>query len=217
MRWSAMNVSSDGSTTAPARVEIAGGDPLVQRQLTRLLADDGVVVVAADANLVVLIGAGEAQERIAALREASEAAPSVRFIATMPDGSPGSLLRRALRAGADGLILDADLLTALVPTVRAVSAGLLALPRALRRQVAPRPLSYREKQILGLVVRGYTNRQIADELFVAESTVKTHLSSAFDKLDTRSRAEAAALILDPEEGYGLGILPAEPAPAPQAA
>ena len=81
------------------------------------------------------------------------------------------------------------------------------MPRSLRRQLAPRALSYREKQILGLVVQGYTNRQIADKLIVAESTVKTHLSSAFGKLDTRSRSEAAALIVDPEEGFGLGILP----------
>jgi DNA-binding NarL/FixJ family response regulator len=56
------------------------------------------------------------------------------------------------------------------------------------------------------VVQGFTNGQIAHRLCVAESTVKTHLSSAFSKLDVGSRAEAAALVLDPEEGYGLGVL-----------
>ena len=76
------------------------------------------------------------------------------------------------------------------------------MPRALRRQSRRSALSHREKQIWPWWSLDYTNRQIADELFVAESTVKTHLSSAFDKLDARSRAEAAALILDPEEGYG---------------
>jgi two-component system nitrate/nitrite response regulator NarP len=111
-----------------------------------------------------------------------------------------------MREGADGIVRECDLDAGLVPTARAVTAGQLAVPKAMRRQIAPRALSYREKQILGYVVRGYTNRQIADELFVAESTVKTHLSSAFDKLDTRSRSEAAALILDPEQGHGLGIL-----------
>jgi DNA-binding CsgD family transcriptional regulator len=80
------------------------------------------------------------------------------------------------------------------------------VPVALGRRVAPRALSYREKQILGLVVLGLTNRQIADRLFVAESTVKTHLSSSLRKLDARSRAEAAALVLDPDEGYGPSIL-----------
>ena len=137
------------------------------------------------------------------------------MIAAMPDDASSSVLRRALRSGADGIVLDGELSEVLAPTALAVAAGQLTVPRALRRQIAPRALSHREKQILGLVVLGYTNRQIADKLFVAESTVKTHLSSAFGKLDARSRSEAAALILDPEEGFGLGILSiSKPAPAP---
>jgi DNA-binding NarL/FixJ family response regulator len=50
-----------------------------------------------------------------------------------------------------------------------------------------------------------TNSQIASELFLAESTVKSHLSSAFAKLGVSSRSEAVAVILDPERGPGLGI------------
>jgi DNA-binding NarL/FixJ family response regulator len=80
------------------------------------------------------------------------------------------------------------------------------VPTALGRHIAPRPLSHREKEILALVVLGLTNGQIASRLFLAESTVKTHISSAFRKLDVRSRAEAAARIQDPEAGYGVGIL-----------
>jgi DNA-binding NarL/FixJ family response regulator len=66
-------------------------------------------------------------------------------------------------------------------------------------------LTSREKQILTLVVAGLTNSQIASELFLAESTVKSHLSSAFAKLGVSSRSEAVAVILDPERGPGLGI------------
>jgi DNA-binding NarL/FixJ family response regulator len=123
----------------------------------------------------------------------------------MPGGTSPGILRRALRAGATGIVFDGDIERALVPTARAVAAGQLTVPLALRQQVAQRPLSYREKEILSCVVRGYTNRQIADKLFIAESTVKTHLSSVFEKLDARSRAEAAALVLDPDTGYGLGL------------
>ena len=47
-------------------------------------------------------------------------------------------------------------------------------------------------------MQGLTNREIAPQLYLAESTVKTHLSSAFRKLDARSRAEAVARIQDPE-------------------
>ena len=53
---------------------------------------------------------------------------------------------------------------------------------------------------------GFTNREIAQKLFLAESTVKTHLSSAFRKIDARSRSEAVARIQDPESGYGMGVL-----------
>jgi DNA-binding NarL/FixJ family response regulator len=67
-------------------------------------------------------------------------------------------------------------------------------------------LSTREKQILGLVVMGYMNSQIAERLFLAESTVKSHLHSAFGKLGVRSRNEAVSLILDPARGLGIGIL-----------
>ncbi len=115
-------------------------------------------------------------------------------------------MRRLLRAGADGLLLDTQLEESLDVTLAAVSAGMLVVPPGFRPRVDRQPLSHREKQVLGMVVLGFTNRQIADKLFLAESTIKTHLSSAFSKLNTRSRAEAAALILDPEEGLGSGIL-----------
>jgi DNA-binding NarL/FixJ family response regulator len=80
------------------------------------------------------------------------------------------------------------------------------VPQAYWREIEPPALSTREKQILGLVVMGYMNSQIAEQLFVAESTVKSHLSSAFGKLGVRSRNEAVDLILDSERGLGMGIL-----------
>ena len=101
---------------------------------------------------------------------------------------------------------------ALVATLRAMVAGQLTVPSALGRQIAPRPLSHREKEVLRQVVLGATNREIAQRLYLAESTVKTHLSSAFRKLDARSRSEAVSRILDPESGYGVGILELEDQP-----
>jgi DNA-binding NarL/FixJ family response regulator len=184
-----------------------------RRDIVRLLARSGIAVTAADAgaegatgDCIVLARTGDARARLDAIAEVAGRHPNRPLVTTMPSDAGGATLRRALRQGADGIVLDDDLARTLVPTVAAVAAGALTVPRSMRRQIAPRALSHREKQALGLVVLGYTNRQIADTLFVAESTVKTHLSSAFAKLDARSRSEAAALIVDPEEGYGLGIL-----------
>jgi DNA-binding NarL/FixJ family response regulator len=158
-----------------------------------------------DGALLVLLLCGDAADRVDAIATQAGHRPGAAVVVTMPAAAPAGVLRRALHAGADGIVFDDAVARALVATARAVAAGQLAVPLALRRQVAPRPLSYREKEILSFVVLGYTNRQIADKLFLAESTVKTHLSSVFEKLDARSRAEAAALVLDPDTGYGLGL------------
>jgi DNA-binding NarL/FixJ family response regulator len=115
-------------------------------------------------------------------------------------------VREALMSGASGVVLGDDVDLALAPSIRAVMAGQTCVPRRHQRQIEPPALSSREKQILGLVVMSYTNSQIAEQLFLAESTVKSHLSSAFGKLGVRSRNDAVHLILDPERGLGMGIL-----------
>jgi DNA-binding CsgD family transcriptional regulator len=118
---------------------------------------------------------------------------------------PGEI-RSALAADVSGLVVAADLELTLGPCLGAVESGQICVPRSQARQVEAAALSTREKQILGLVVMGLMNGEIASRLFVAESTVKSHLSSAFSKLGVRSRYEAVELILDPERGLGTGIL-----------
>ena len=115
-------------------------------------------------------------------------------------------VRALLGAGTAGIVFAQDILATLEPCIRAAQAGLTCVPREHSGQVEPPALSAREKQILALVVMGYSNVQIANQLFVAESTVKSHLSSVFGKLGVRSRNEAIHLILDPDRGLGMGIL-----------
>jgi DNA-binding NarL/FixJ family response regulator len=117
----------------------------------------------------------------------------------------GTELRRALELGVDGVVLRDDADQALVAVVEVVCVGQVSVPSRQRGEVRAQPLTTREKQILALVITGLTNAQIAGRLFLAESTVKSHLSSAFTKLGVSSRYEAAAVILDPERGSRLGI------------
>jgi DNA-binding NarL/FixJ family response regulator len=115
-------------------------------------------------------------------------------------------VRGALSAGVAVVLTSENLTSGLNACIQAALCGLICVPREHWLQVEPPVLSSREKQILGLVVMGHMNSQIAERLFLAESTVKSHLSSAFGKLGVRSRNEAVKLILDPERGWGMGIL-----------
>lgn len=115
-------------------------------------------------------------------------------------------LSAALDAGLSGLVHEAELDACLPLAVNAALMGHVVLPKELCA-IATRPaFSAREKQILALVVMGFSNAEIAKKLFITESTVKSHLSSAFARLGVRSRRQATALILDPEQGLGTGIL-----------
>ena len=128
-----------------------------------------------------------------------------RLVAVSPECGPLGA-RRAVRAGADSLVLQHELEEALAPAVRAAAAGLSVVPVLLRDGSRRLAFSHREREVLRLAVSGHTNCEIATTLFLAESTVKTHLSSAYRKLGAESRKDAAAMILDPEEGLAELVL-----------
>jgi DNA-binding NarL/FixJ family response regulator len=103
--------------------------------------------------------------------------------------------QQLLWSGVDAIVVDPGADAVVGPTVRAALAGYLVLPRALRAAVQPPPLTARERQLLALVVEGLGNREIAERMYLAESTVKRHLSSIFRRLGVRSRREAVATML----------------------
>jgi DNA-binding NarL/FixJ family response regulator len=157
--------------------------------------------------LVVSLGRG-VTARDQQMRRLRRTLPEVHIVAVMPEDSRRGV-RRALESGADGVVFESELETALSLTVRATLAGMTAVPAARRHEVDRPTLSSREKQVLGMVVTGKSNKAIAGELFLAESTVKCHLSSAFSKLGVRSRNEAADLVLQSgaELGFSIALVP----------
>jgi DNA-binding NarL/FixJ family response regulator len=114
----------------------------------------------------------------------------------------------ALRAGASGFLLKDRPPDELVAAVRVVAAGeALLAPSVTRRLIeefaarpaAPTPppelaeLTDREREVLALMARGLSNAEIARELFVAETTVKTHVGHVLRKLRIRDRAQAVVI------------------------
>lgn len=139
------------------------------------------------------------------LKRLRESLPGTRFLAfARQDEAPS--LRWAIEHGVDGVIRHDRLDGAFEIAVSAVRAGLLVVSRDLSRDEDIPDLTNREKQTLGLVIMGLTNREIAEKLYISESTVKSHLYSAYQKLGVHSRAEAVRVIADPVEGLGTGIL-----------
>jgi len=118
----------------------------------------------------------------------------------------------ALSAGASGFLLKDAPPADLVQAVRVVAAGdALLAPRVTKRLLerfgSLRPaggakaqrladLTEREREILVLIGRGLSNAEIAAELFIAEQTVKTHVSRVFAKLGLRDRVQAVILAFD---------------------
>jgi DNA-binding NarL/FixJ family response regulator len=203
------------------RVGLVADDLEVRRRLSALLGAAGLKVAAegedaaslfarmergAPGVIVVAPRTGTSTTiEIRALRQRLRDVPIVALIGTTDEGE----CRRAISAGADGAVLEDELDNALAATVAAAAAGQISFPQALQGTAEEPSLTRREKQVLGNVVTGFTNAQIAHELGLAESTVKSHLSSAFSKLGVASRAEAAALIRDPVRARSLDVLVTE--------
>jgi DNA-binding NarL/FixJ family response regulator len=117
-------------------------------------------------------------------------------IVVVSQPATGAAVRRALDAGADALVFETELELTLTATIRAVASGQTVVPRKLRASVERPTLSHREHQVLAMVGEGLTNAEIAERLYLAESTVKSHLASVFTKFGVHSRKEAAAVFAD---------------------
>jgi DNA-binding NarL/FixJ family response regulator len=113
----------------------------------------------------------------------------------------------ALRAGASGFVLKDDPPEQLIAAVRTVAAGEALLSPAITKRVIkqfariPRPeppkeldeLTAREREILRLIAGGLSNAEIGQQLYISDTTVKTHVTHVLQKLGLRDRVQAVVL------------------------
>jgi two-component system, NarL family, response regulator LiaR len=140
---------------------------------------------------------------VAATRTILQAQPQIRIIA-LTSFKDDALIYSAVKAGVVGYLLKDCTAEELANTIRDVVAGKTTITLDMMRAVLRAAensggreyqLSEREREVLRLVVRGLSNRQIAHDLVLGESTVKFHVSNILSKLSVASRAEAVALAI----------------------
>ena len=156
----------------------------------------------------------EAGSGLGLVKQAHGLCPDLRTLLILQSETP-ALLRQALELGCNGVVVESQLAQGtMLDAIRAVAGGGIYADqlgvealRATSRGEGPPPqeaLSQREEEVLQLVTRGYTNKEMAEALFVSAETIKTHVTNILGKLQARDRTHAAVI------GIRLGLVSWEP-------
>jgi DNA-binding NarL/FixJ family response regulator len=213
------------------RVLIADDEDLMRAGLAELLGADPAIEVVGQASTgreavaralrlapdVVLMDVRMPDvDGIAATRELAAVLPTARVL-VLTTFEQDDYIFGALRAGAAGFILKRTRPEDLIAAVHTIAEGdaLLApsvtrrvidvmarepvVDQAVRRDLAD--LTPREREVLGLIAQGMSNREIAHQLVVEESTIRTHVKRILMKLDLRNRVQAVIF------AYESGLIP----------
>lgn len=215
------------------RVLVADDQSLVRAGFRMLLADEeGIEVVAEAANGVEAVDKAARFDPSVVLMDIRmpelDGLEATRRIVAEDPGARILILTTfdldeyvygALEAGASGFVLKDDPPEQLIAAVRTVAAGDALLSPAVTRRVierftrlphAERPagfdeLSDRERDVFRLIAQGLSNAEIGQELYIGETTVKTHVTHILQKLGLRDRVQAVVL------AYRTGLVEASPA------
>lgn len=222
------------------RVLIADDDDLMRAGLVELLSGEPEIEIVGEASTgreaverarrldpdVVLMDVRMPDlDGIEATRELTRAAPRARVL-ILTTFEQDDYIFGALRAGASGFLLKRTRPEELIAAVHTIAAGDSLLSPSVTRRVIDRmaqqptpdladqakldELTRRERGVFELVARGLSNREIATELVVEESTIRTHVKRILMKLELRDRVQI--VIFAYETGVNRPAAAANPAP-----
>lgn len=197
----------------PIRVLIVDDHPVVRAGLAAILARESDVAVVGevpngdvavdlffelDPDVVLMDVSYPGTQAGAAMRKIQQHAPCARFLA-MSRFAGDEDIHRALKAGARGYLMKDAEPCEILAAVRTVRAGLRHIPpcvaQALARRVQHEPLTVREIEVLEGIARGFSNKEIAAEMTVSESTIKSRVKEILSKLAVNDRTAAVIVAL----------------------
>lgn len=214
---------------APVRIVLADDQPLIRSGLRVLIADhpdlDVVGEAGTGAQAVQLVRELRPDVVVMDIRmpgmdgiEATgliTAGPGSARVVVLTTFDDDEYVYAALRAGASGFLIKDMSLEGILSAIRVVAAGeALIAPSVTRRLIeefAARPepapparavtgITGREREVLVLVGRGMSNREIADHLVISVATAKAHVARLFSKLDARDRVQLVII------AYEMGLV-----------
>ena len=214
------------------RVLVADDQSMVRAGFRMLLGGEGDIDVVAEAGTgreavdkaarfqphVVLMDIRMPElDGLQATREILAANPDARIL-ILTTFDLDEYIYEALRAGASGFVLKDDPPEQLIAAIRTVAAGDALLSPSITHSVIsqfaqirrPAPpaeleeLTARELEVFRLIARGLSNAEIGEQLFITDTTVKTHVTHVLQKLNLRDRVQAVVL------AYQAGIVDDDP-------
>ena len=178
-------------------VELVGEAASGQQALDRILA---LAAAGQPPDVVMMDLVMPGLDGIATTAALKERRPEVEVVA-MTSFSEAERVHSALQAGAAGYLLKDAEADAVAAAIRAANRREVHLDPVVAQQLTrslrtPRPqalttLTEREREVLGLLAQGLSNKAIAKQLFISERTARTHVSSILAKLELASRTQAA--------------------------
>jgi DNA-binding NarL/FixJ family response regulator len=201
------------TSVRPVRVMVVEGQALFGKALCQVLASDNEIEIVGDADsipnaplrrtrpdLIVLDLDGHHVELSEAMRHCREQAPQAKVCVLSTHVQP-EVMQRCLSAGVDGYVVKDILPVELIRAVKSVAGGQAYVDPRVAGGVLKRRSSYgrgpqselsvRETEIIRLIARGMSNKEISGHLHLSEKTVKNHISRIFAKLNINARTQAA--------------------------